>query len=602
MIDREYQLIRKVGNYEILYHPSIRACGERPGDTDRFFIKEMTDDFQIYETVYPKGYQENEMTYELPCDLKVLYNFALPMRDGVKLYCDVFMPVTEEPLPAVVNWTPFGKSYERDHADGAGYMMMRDGTLPVKSISGFATFEGTDPAWWAKHGYITINVDIRGGYFSEGNAEYFGNGQDSDDIYDAVEYIAAQPWCNGKVAMAGASWLAICQYYAAAKHPPHLACIAPWEGHGNMYRDEYVLGGIPNVPGARNYFTPGLTYQEDIRNMIEKYPVFNDYWASKAVNWEDITCPVYMIASPLGGIHNNGAYEGFERISSKEKWLRVHNTDHNRELFAEESCQDLLKFFDRYLKDMDNGWEDTPKVRMTVLDFTGEDIVHRPEADYPLPQQQVKTLYLDAQTGTMGETLPEQEAQCGYSCGEDRPYYTDAMKELQEDDGTGKVKFVYQFQEDTEITGYIKLRVWAEVHGHDEMDLYLRILTRDENGQILTKKRGHGEFFGPDARIRGSLREPDPKTTRDYRVRQHYKNPQRFHEGEIVPIDVLFVPCSQIFHKGQSLELVIAGYDFLTHQVAGGAANRWIIYNRGQHVFHTGGQYDSHLMIPVIPK
>lgn len=155
--------------------------------------------------------------------------------------------------------------------------------------------------------------------------------------------------------------------------------------------------------------------------------------------------------------------------------------------------------------------------------------------------------------------------------------------------------------EDTEIVGYIKLRVRAEVKGHDEMNLYLRILTLDADDQIVVKKRGMFKFSGPDTRLRGSLREADPRTTKDYRVRQHFRNSQKFHDGEIVPIDILFVPCSQIFHKGQKLELVIAGYDFLTHQVAGGAANRWTIYNKGQHIFYTGGKYDSHLILPVIP-
>lgn len=90
-MDREYQMIHRVGNYEILYHKSVRACGERPGDVDPFFMKEMPERFVVSETVYPAGYQENSMTCPLPCDMRVLKNQALPMRDGVRLYfhlCD----------------------------------------------------------------------------------------------------------------------------------------------------------------------------------------------------------------------------------------------------------------------------------------------------------------------------------------------------------------------------------------------------------------------------------------------------------------------------------------------------------------------------------
>jgi len=63
------------------------------------------------------------------------------------------------------------------------------------------------------------------------------------DGYDAVEFLAAMPWCNGSVALIGNSWLAISQYFIAAEHPPHLKCIAPLEGASDVYRENLCRGG-----------------------------------------------------------------------------------------------------------------------------------------------------------------------------------------------------------------------------------------------------------------------------------------------------------------------------------------------------------------------
>jgi putative CocE/NonD family hydrolase len=81
---------------------------------------------------------------------------------------------------------------------------------------------------------------------SEGSMRFWGSG-DGKDGYDAIEEIAALPWCNGKVAMLGNSWLAISQWFIAAERPPHLACIAPLEGVSDPLREQFRRGGIPEL-------------------------------------------------------------------------------------------------------------------------------------------------------------------------------------------------------------------------------------------------------------------------------------------------------------------------------------------------------------------
>ena len=65
------------------------------------------------------------------------------------------------------------------------------------------------------------------------------------DGHDAIEQIAALPWCNGRVATAGNSWLAMAQWFIAAEQPPHLVCMAPLEGASDFYRETLCRGGVP---------------------------------------------------------------------------------------------------------------------------------------------------------------------------------------------------------------------------------------------------------------------------------------------------------------------------------------------------------------------
>ena len=103
-----------------------------------------------------------------------------------------------------------------------------------------------DPAEWVPKQYALVNVDARGTGDSEGDVRWWSSGE-GEDGYDTVEGISKLPWCSGKVSMAGNSWLACIQWYTAAEHPPHLACIAPMEGVSDPFREHMCRGGIPNT-------------------------------------------------------------------------------------------------------------------------------------------------------------------------------------------------------------------------------------------------------------------------------------------------------------------------------------------------------------------
>lgn len=248
------------------------------------------------ETVtLPKGTIAEEGYMPLPCDIVFERDVPVKLRDGITIYTDIFRPVTDEAIPAIVAWGPYGKN-----GSGALSISGFPGMLGIDKslLSGLAKFEGPDPGYWCARGYAVCNPDIRGAFMSEGNITFWGK-QDGEDGYDYIEWLARQAWCNGKTALSGNLWLAISQWYIAAEQPPHLTVIAPWEGNSNHYVDDVVRGGIP-YPGFVDSIIIGLfgnNYIEDSVAMIEKYPLMNDYWKSKIPQFERINVPAYVVSS-----------------------------------------------------------------------------------------------------------------------------------------------------------------------------------------------------------------------------------------------------------------------------------------------------------------
>ncbi len=126
-------------------------------------------------TVCKKGYGK------LPCDIIYERDVEVVLRDGVKIYTDIFRPQTSEPVPAIVAWGPYGKN-------GSGNQTINafPGKLGIhtEELSGLFMFEAPDPGYWVDHGYAVCNVDIRGTMMSEGNTPYWG-AQDGEDGYDS---------------------------------------------------------------------------------------------------------------------------------------------------------------------------------------------------------------------------------------------------------------------------------------------------------------------------------------------------------------------------------------------------------------------------------
>lgn len=397
-----------------------------------------------HSVVYKKGSVIEKGYMPLPVDIERIQDIAIPLRDGTTVYGDLYRKQGEGPVPVILVYTMYSKQGGNFNKN---FTVCNTG-FPKNQVSGLQCFESPDPAYWCQYGYAICIVDQRGIDHSGGNLVFMGK-QAGEDVYDVIEFLAEQDFCSGKVTMMGNSQLAMIQWTAAEAKPPHLAAIAPFEGLRDEYRDCVCRGGIPNTVFHDTdiiAYLYGNNQFEDVSTMLKKYPLMNEYWDDKIAKLSDITIPAYVVASWTHSIHTKNSINGFRELGSTDKWLRIHNTHEWGDLDTKENADDLRKFFDHFLKGIDNGWEKTPHVRYAVLDFNAATDVFRSSDTYPAVQTDTKMLYLDASNGTMSQECPKQTSAAQYDG------RSDSVKEC--------VRFEYKITEEMEIHGASNIRVW----------------------------------------------------------------------------------------------------------------------------------------------
>jgi putative CocE/NonD family hydrolase len=245
--------------------------------------------------------------------------------------------------------------------------------------------------------------------------------------------------------------------------------------------------------------------------------------------------------------------------------------------------EDLRRFFDHYLKGIENGWEDTPRVRLSIYDQGGTDQVDRPEEEWPIPGIEYRKLYLDAQLGTLATELPEKESLVRYTS----------------DDDKGHATFTIKFDKDTELTGYFKLHLWVQADGSDDMDLFVTIDKLDNEGKPL-KGEGLFAYGGPDGRLRVSHRELDARLSTEWFPFHTHRSEEKLSPGQIVLVEISIRPTGILWHRDQQLRITIAGHNPAHSPMA--MRGKPFTRNKGEHIIHTGGKYDSHLLVPEVLK
>lgn len=552
--------------------------------------------FEPGTRVLQAGYQVDPRFLPIPVDIVFEKDVAVTLRDGVTIYIDVFRPANAGKVPVIIAWSPYGKSGGTAPRTTVLYDMLG---LKNSMLSGLAKFEGPDPAYWCAKGYAVCNPDARGVAHSGGDISMIGQ-QEGRDCHDLIEWLAVQDWCNSKVAMSGTSYLAFSQWFTAAEQPPHLAAINPWEGLSDAYRDLSMRGGMPDLNFTKRLQVNhvGNGKREDVYEEALRYPLANnEIWEDKIVKFDKITVPAFVVASYSNTLHTAGTFRAWRRMASTEKWLRIHNIQEWPDYYEEANKEDLLRFFDHFLKDIENGWETTPRVRYSLHDFQGGDRVNLPADQFPPKEVSNQKFYLDGRIRNLLPTVPANEIAVTYDTESEH----------------GLASFGIRFDKETVMVGYPKAHLWVEAKGSDDMDLFFMVQKLDQFGNHLQQfvipnqgsmmqdfsERGASvlRYKGANGRLRVSARHLDEKLTTDEVPAHTFDRIEKLQPGEITEIEIDLFPMGMVFYPGEQLRFVISSRNDLGAIMPGTPS--FVPQNKGLHVIHTGGSHPSYLQLPV---
>ncbi|PQV43981.1 CocE/NonD family hydrolase [Paraburkholderia sp. BL21I4N1] len=508
---------------------------------------------------------------------------AVEISGSRKLYADVFRPKHSQAVPAIVCYAPFGK---HPHLEIGERWAGCD--IPFDKISKQTPFEVFDPIRWAEEGFAVCVVDALGNWYSEGKATFFSP-EEARAGYDVVEWFGRQPWCSGRIGWGGVSYYGMTAWAVAALQPPHLAAILPWDAASDVYRECFFSGGIPSAPLIHNWMLVtgfGTDEVEDMEAALHDHPLFDEYWQERVADWGKIQVPTYAVTEWSNNLHLRGTLEAWKRIGSKDKFLDINGGKEWAEFYSEWAFERQRAFFGQYLKGENNGVAGWTPVRI-ALRRNDQTWTFRDEATWPLPDVRYVPLYLDASDGSLREA-PQSETSV-------TKYNATALNAAS--------IFDFCFDRATEITGNVKLRIWLAADLANDADVFVAIEKVGLNGETIPFVYSQMYNDGPGAFgwLRASHRELDEgASTPCQPVHRHTRRLWLTHL-EPVAMEIEIWPTNIVFESGETLRLIIKGSE--VHIVPGAefAIRHWPLHNDGHHLIHTGGVYDSHLLIPVIP-
>ena len=534
----------------------------------------------------------------------------VPMRDGVSLKANIFLPEYGEEAPAIITMGP----YQKDK-------VWVPPTDLDECASPYMNWETPNPQWWTAQKYAVIRVDSRGTGRSPGSTT-LGGEQHAKDFYDAIEWCASQSWCTGKVGTLGISFYAISQWHVAMLSPPSLAAMIPWEGAADYYRDARYHGGLFCQGFISQWFITHMAHHllgrisqtmptEDryLDNLLREtvgHSLDDGSYASQQVDWEKLKIPFLSAGNWSGmGLHLRGNLEAYMNAVSAPRKLRMHSGTHYHPFYSNEGRNEQLRFFDFWLKGIDNGVMNEPPIKLGIR-LGGGKVAWREEQEWPLARTQWQELYLAPVSGSEREgelvTVPTAtESAMTYSASGNTRAGRASASATSGDGSTGESGVTFMlapFMKDTEVTGPLKLRLWVESSSED-MDIFVTLRNIDHQGKDVWEVGQQG-YPVPVAKgwLRVSHRELDEKKSLPYRPYHKHEKRQYLRSGEVVPVDVEIWPTSMLFLKGNRLRLDIQPKD----GVGSGAYTHYSAdYNDGWNRIHMGGCFDSHLLLPVIP-
>ena len=545
-------------------------------------------------------------------DTEALYDVEIPISEGFALTANVFRSrhrhAAGEKTPVIMcahpydnHKTPALKGTPLGGPPQQYRLLPQAGEIP--KFSTLTSWESPDPDFWVQAGYTLINLNLPG-YSNSGGPASIMSAHQGKCFREAIAWAGEQEWCTGSVGLCGVSFLCISQYLAAAAPdgeavPDALKCIIPWEGVSDLYQDLACRGGVADT-GFLNFWwhtevnealnvplEDYLAVEEAIPpETVFKHPHYDEYWRKKAPPLQNITVPMMVCGSFSDHeLHTFGSFRAFERSGSSEKWLYTHRSGKWTEFYKDE-CLALQKaFMDHFLKGETTQFPSQAAVRIEVRKSREDVSEVRWESEWPLARTDYTPVYLSEDALRMDPSKNEGE------------YVYDGS--------TGKTEFSFVFDHDTELTGYMKLRVWVEARskrrgGTPPRDLILccYIDKRDRSGKTVRFNGAIGSTQDVVSRGygRAARRELDPMVSTPWHPQPLAARDQWLEPGEIVPLDIAFCPSSTFFEAGEQLTLIVSSQDFIHAPIF----KKDTRLNEGRHVIHYGGAYDSHLLIPKI--
>jgi predicted acyl esterase len=336
-------------------------------------------------------------------DVVIERQVKIRLKDGTALDCEIHRPDSDAKFPAILSASPYA-------------MWMQAAQVRPNSFSSVAMphpgeeqanspMEAGDLSFFARRGYVQVVVNVRGSGQSEGLYDFLGT-REVEDIVEAIEWVAEQEWCDGKVGMFGVSYFATIQHLVGAVAPPALKCLfAPFGSggfreilfHGGVFSSRFALGwsathdnlraesvslrewgseefdlriekaladpdlaAIPEIVAALNDpYTGRNSLIADIVLHQEDGP----YWQERTPKYEDISVPIYIGACWASyGIHLPGVFKAWEGITAPKRMVLGPPLYLDRPVFQFQF--EALRWFDRWLKDAETGIDDDAAVRL----------------------------------------------------------------------------------------------------------------------------------------------------------------------------------------------------------------------------------------------
>ncbi len=553
---------------------------------------------------------------EAPFTGRLERDVQVPMRDGITLSVDIYYPLdTATPLPTLLAMSPYGKNAQR---------MILPAPVEARVTDLCAEAGWTNDIVDA--GYIHVVADVRGSGSSGGTFYSMYSEQESQDGYDLVEWIAAQSWSDSNVGMLGISYFGTVQLVVAASRPPHLKAIAPLEAtvdpylacyHGGVldgFYSELPHGGMTNNTGSGMDLADAkswsLSYREDeelqdaldsalsnpdirqynmFRSILEsprRNTIFFDNllnpYADSPMWWhpklEDIEIPVLCGCAwypDCGPKFVRGPGQIWERVKGPKKmimapagWLERPFHQYHR---------DVLRWFDYWMKGIDNGVLDEAPVRLW-LNGSGTEIEAE---DWPLPNTEWTNFYLGTHRRLLNQPSRfEQIEPDGYV--QPPPLSTRQLSEVIYSTGPQP--------QDLTVIGPVALHLFAGLN-HDDGWFKATLLDILPRGQEVEISHGH---------LRATHQALDPERSRDWLpVHPHTRDSVvPSVKDEILEYSIEIYPIAHVFLKGHELAIRISsgdlpGLGFSFHLMP----SRTITYT-----IYRDAQRPSRLVLPVIPR